>query len=95
MKKEMQDNEWCLGLNLLEIAELHEREAKYANKLQHSQNERAAIATFIDSVPDVQARRILRLRYMDGLPWLACAMRTGYSSEGGARWVVNKFVQGA
>lgn len=49
------------------------------------------LAAWIDSIPDSQTRRAFRLRYVDGLSWLAVSMRLGYACEDGARKMIMRY----
>ncbi len=50
------------------------------------------LAAWIDSIPDSQTRRAFRLRYVDGLSWLAVSMRLGYTCEDGARKIIARYL---
>ena len=51
------------------------------------------LAAWIDSIPDSQTRRAFRLRYVDGLSWLAVSMRLGYTCEDGARKMIMRYLE--
>ena len=87
---------------ILEIEEEEERRQKMGayslfgdedEKLSRYGDELRELAAWIDSIPDSQTRRIFRLRYVDGQPWAAVSMRTGYSSADGARKVVERYLK--
>ena len=40
-----------------------------------------------------QTRRAFRLRYVDGLSWLAVSMRLGYACEDGARKMIMRYLK--
>ena len=87
---------------ILEIEEEEERRQKIGayslfgdeeEKLARYGGELRELASWIDSIPDSQTRRIFRMRYVDGQPWAAVSMRTGYSSVDGARKVAERYLK--
>lgn len=53
------------------------------------------IMDWIGQIPDSLTRRAFRMRYIDGLPWIAVSCKLGYSSESGARQLCARYLKQA
>lgn len=53
----------------------------------------ADLIDWIDQIDDSQTRRAFRLRYVDGLSWLAVGLRLGYGGEAGARKLCARYLE--
>ena len=71
---------------------LAEQEALLREKVRESVREYDRLNRFIFSVDDPQVRQILRLRFVDGLPWVQVALQTG-NTEDSARKICARFLE--
>lgn len=62
------------------------------NRITELEQKKAEISQWIDSVPQVRMRRLLRYRYIDRLKWSGIAARLGYTTENSARMAHNNFL---
>ena len=63
------------------------------NRITELEQKKAEISQWIDSVPQVRMRRLLRYRYIDGLKWPGIAARLGYTTESAARMAHDRFLE--
>lgn len=62
------------------------------NRITELEQKKAEISQWIDSIPQVRMRRLMRYRYIDGLKWYGIAARLGYTTENSARMAHNIFL---
>ncbi len=67
-----------VGDGAIELAEIEEM---FADTIRRYRTHIAMVDEAIDDIPDANQRRVLRLRYMDGLLWTDIAKRTKYDER--------------
>lgn len=81
------------GMGLV-AAMLDTRAALEKAKIE-AEREQLRLLDYIQTVPDVWVRRLMRLRFADGLTWTAVAMRAGGSNTAdGVRKAVFRYIDG-
>ena len=70
-----------------------QKKALLYNRITELEQKKAEISQWIDSVPQVRMRRLLRYRYIDGLKWPGIAARLGYNSSDAARIDHDRFLK--
>lgn len=73
-------------------AKMKRIENKLARALDRAAEDRGELEDFISTVPDSITRLIMRLRYIDGLPWRRVADRMGYRCESSARSKAERYL---
>lgn len=51
------------------------------NALEAKREKAAAVENWINAIEDVQARCVLRMFYIDGMPWMKIAQKIGYGGN--------------
>lgn len=69
------------------------RERRLRKHLRRLEAEKAAVESYIDTIPDPTVRVILTQRYLQGGTWVSAAMKAGLGSESAARMRVERYLK--